>query len=265
MIAVWQGSSLNLYRLNNPRVGINYLTEEPDFGFYKRVILQQPIIYRAAWSHDGRTLAYSDGRGLWLWDVFALQAGPRLFLPTPPSSTIPYARYWSPSGRYLALAEGADLRNYDTVLASRLPDGIVSTDDRILLAFHTDAAGISNFSVCRLAPEVPCHHYDYGINQTGPDPLWISPTQYLIPTRVNDEHVINWDSTYRGAFGTTVPGSAFDYEVVSNTLVTLDTENMLYIVGLGDYRWQQIDLSAEIDQEIIAVEWLPSPFLILYD
>ncbi len=268
LVAVWEGDSLAVHLMNNPRTGINLLHMQPRPVPYNAVPVDEPV-YRAAWRHDGRTLAYSDKNGLWLWDVFAVGASPRLLLPAPPEGEIPYARYWSPGGRYLAIAEGSTHSTYDTIQQARLPDGIVSQDDRVLLAYDTRANGLTALRFCRLAPQQDCRT-PFALDQVDSryPPLWENATTWLISTCLENRGcLVLRDSTYLPAFSLTMPGTAFDYEPVTGTIATLDHNHTLHIYqpDTAPYQPRSYRIPGLDAHTLVALEWLPTPLITLHD
>jgi hypothetical protein len=265
LVAVWNGDQLEAHLMNNLRRGINLLIDwQPRPVPYNTIPLQMETpIYQAAWSHDGRALAYSDRNGLWLWDIFAVDSFPRLLVPAQSEGMIPVARYWSAGGRYLAIAEGDVYSNYDLVQNKRLPDGLVSPDERILMAFDTQATERVPLQFCTLAPETACHEYDM---QKSPDSMayWESPTTFIVRACLEDQPCqIVRDSTFHGAFAQTYEGVQFDFEPVSQTLLTIGMDNRLTIFNYETYQRQIVDLPDSFTGQIAHIEWQPSPFVTL--
>lgn len=91
---------------------------------------------RGVWSSDSRWLAYSDARGLWLWDVFT-QAPQHVLPASLDGQQIPYARFFSPSGRYLAVSMGEQHFIMDRFSGLVFPDGVIRPDERMLLRRDT--------------------------------------------------------------------------------------------------------------------------------
>ena len=105
----------------------------------------------AAWSPDGRYLAYSDRQGLWLWDVFDTERQPQLLLPSA-NNTIPLARHFSPLGRYLSIETEDGIVYLNLNGGENLADGILSLDESTLIAFDTQATEPTTFTRCSVQP-----------------------------------------------------------------------------------------------------------------
>lgn len=106
--------------------------------------------YPVAWSPDGRTLAFSTEQGLWLWDALTTDSIPELLLPV--GDHVPVVRYFSPMGRYVAITDGSRHFTLDLVTRNELPDGVVSPNDRVLLAHDMVSDEPSSLDVIYLAP-----------------------------------------------------------------------------------------------------------------
>lgn len=135
-LAAWQGNTLTIYALHDalhyasegvigdkpiPRLIAEY-TFEPD---------ALPGADHSAWSPDGQLLAFSDARGLWLWDAFTPDAVPRLLLPA--DENIPVALEISGHNRYLSVEQGDNKFILDLISQKRLPFGYISPDERLMM------------------------------------------------------------------------------------------------------------------------------------
>jgi hypothetical protein len=176
---LWQNNELQLHMFWYPAY------EFPNSGYYPRSWVEQAnsisvdtssLSYPAAWSPDGRTLAFSDDNGLWLWDVFSVDYPPQLLLPRV-GNDIPVARYYSPQGRYLAVTVGDERYNLDLVTRRELPDGYISPNDRVLLVFDTAAQGATTLEVAYLAPGVRQATYYDGLDYY--QVQWIDNRRFL--------------------------------------------------------------------------------------
>jgi hypothetical protein len=86
----------------------------------------------SVWSPDGQFFAFSDARGLWLWDVFTPETEPRLLLPTA-NDSIPVALSISGKNRYVSVQAGAERFIMDIMMDRRLPFGYLSPDERLFI------------------------------------------------------------------------------------------------------------------------------------
>jgi hypothetical protein len=208
----------------------------------------------AAWSPDGRLLAYSDANGLWLWDVFTLDTEPRLLIAVD-GDKLPNARYFSPMGRYLAISENGENKTLDLVSGEFLPDGVISPDERTLLAFDTTAE-LFSFSICRLTPYQCIGEIDSLIRQLE----WKSSREYIaigcVPNDPNtcaifEEDYFHWVYYY---YPGQSEGLAFDYDHANDALVVLRDEDTILVND------EERDLAQWLDGDIVSIEWLPSLF-----
>lgn len=262
-IAVWDKNSIEVHTLYYPHLGISESNSV-------RLINTMPLNLdglsdfqagSAAWSPDGRFLAYSDSSGLWIWDVFALGRSATLLIGA--SDELPYARYFSPWGRYLAITEGEERYTIDIFTGDRLPDGLVSPDDRNLLAFDTTATDEFELSLVRLAPI-----------QTGViEPLkrvrrveWINESTFIMfrcDHGYHDEQLGYVDEDYCVIGENILPwirmagylGYEFDYKPETRQLaIVVDSSHIR--IDFDEVR----DLSGLIEGSITQIQWLPSLF-----
>lgn len=253
-IAVWNGENIDFYTFRYPRLGL----EE----FHNHFLASQSTnrgddwVGQAAWSRDGRLFAYTDADGLWLLDVYSQTQ--RLLLPTEPDQQPAIARYFSAGGRYLAVTLGGagERHNLDLVIGSLLPDGVISPNERFLIAYDT-AADISPYSRCILTRS------EYGCREEGlgRETLWLSDDFHLT-ARCGSTDAVSCDvhmaALYccSSSFGATI---SFDYEPVTGVYLTTPDA---YSIKVWDRpRAPQRDLRGEINGEIITAEWLPSLYL----
>jgi len=263
VIAVWNKNSIEIHTLYYPHLGIR--ENEP-----VKLVNAMPLNLdglsdfqpgNAAWSPDGRFLAYSDSSGLWIWDVFALGRSATLLIGA--SDHIPYARYFSPLGRYLAVTEGQERYTIDIFTGDRLPDGLVSPDDRNLLAFNTAATGEFEMSLVRLAP----------IETDVIEPLqqvrrieWITNSRFIMfrcDHGYYDEQLGYIDEDYCVIGENILPwirmtgyfGYEFDYKPETRQLAIAVDSNSIRI-DFNEIR----DLSGLIEGSITQIQWLPSLF-----
>ncbi len=169
--ALWDDDEIQLYPLWYPAWGYyNYEGE-----VINAIPASNSINYPAVWSPDGRTMAFSTDKGLWLWDALTIGYPPTLTVPT--QSQVPVARYFSPQGRYLALTEGEKRYNLDLVTRRELPDGYVSPDDRKLLVFDTAATIPTTLEIAFLAPGI--RQYEYYPEVKYLDVQWMDNEQFI--------------------------------------------------------------------------------------
>jgi hypothetical protein len=267
-LALWRFNRIEIYALFYGRLGITS-SGAPDLI---QSIAVDPTSFSlsAAWSQDGRTLAYSDLMGLWLWDVTLRSSLPRLVVLNVGDS--PQARYFSPGGHFLAVTAGAIGYTLNLSNGERYPDGLVSPDDRLLLVFDTANAEISHFVVQSLVPmwgrresssfiisqQVEWYDEDEFIHSGCGRGYYRNEIAYV------DEPFCTTYQMYVGSsmigivrsWGTadTDYGGPFDYD--------RQNDAMLRVVGPQQIAVDQeeLDLSGMIDGEITRASWLPSLF-----
>lgn len=276
-IAVWQECFLTVYSLGIPRLGQAWSEPEVvnvaslNFDIQARCTDYANL---AAWSPDGRLLAFSDNAGLWLWDVFTFNEAPELLIATE-NETMPLARYFSPMGRYLAVMVQGENQTLDLVSGDFYPDGVISPDDRLLVNFDSVADTFSA-QICSFTPYsceiLPADMYYaildetdgevahmYSINQPV-STFWLSDRELLFfaCSREDEEicgyfrwlksFVIGWYARLLSE------GYAHDYDAANDSLAIVQDANTLYING------DIIDFSDVLDSEIVSVEWSYSLF-----
>ncbi len=152
--ALWRDDQIQMYALWYPKLGY---PDEPMVSLdtpelFNNTEAGNSVQFPVAWSPDGRTMAFSTDKGLWLCDALTVGSAPQLLIPS--HDQVPVARYFSPRGRYLAVEDGIRRYNIDLVSHTELPDGYVSPNDRILLAFDTAAQEPTTLHVMYLAPGI---------------------------------------------------------------------------------------------------------------
>ena len=210
----------------------------------------------ATWSADGRMLAYSDAKGLWLWEVYS-DFMPRLLLPTPKDGSVPYSRYFSPRGRYLAITEGNKQSTLELSTETRLPDGLVSPDERLLLAFDTRVP-FADVQLCYLTPVFCPKKESQDVSLTR-QIAWQTDTTY-IEVVCETEDLAMCEVGGSGGRYTNSPiissrGYAFDYDPISDSLVVLKDKTTITING------EDRVLQPDLDGNIVSVRWLQSLFI----
>lgn len=206
---------------------------------------------QAAWSPDGRRLAFSDARGVWLWDVFTSDSEPELL-----TDEQMIVEDWSATGRYLS-AWGTDGEVIiDLMTNERLPAGALSPDDRILLTYEPE------FRVLRLTP----YHESANFVPVGSHvrkAIWKNSRQYIAltcPDEADRDSCRVVEGAVAGVSGGTYTGYDFDYKAVGDSLAIIQNDMML-LLRSSTHRTQhqyERDLSAVLDAPLVAVEWLPS-------
>ncbi len=290
-MAVWKENLLKVYALQYPRLGFG--PAQTNYIMQPQLVNQLPFnqyIYhgevapgRAAWTPDGRMLAFTDGEGLWLWDAFTVGSIPRLLSPisnlTLPRD-LPYARYFSPLGRYLAVEAGGERYTLDIINRQQLPDGIISSDDRILLAFDTSAetflptiyllASARERGVVQTFNLVAMRKIEWLDNASfifvGDYEGWMTYAdnkEYFTSWRGISSTITAWPSG--GATGS-IYGENFAYNRWTTDLA-ISNELMVFIyrqtngnLPISSVPRTEHDLAPYLDSQIVDIQWLPPLF-----
>lgn len=229
--------------------------------------------YEVAWSPDGRIFSYSDANGLWSLDVYNPVAQPLQLLDVGQGG-IPVALAYSPLGRYLQIQQNNDRYILDTVSGEVHPDGLISPDDQILLAFDTQA-DVFELEICYLAPVGECnaipprilHPTDTSsrVFTMYTQAQWRNQYSFFVTVCNHDasqDCVINHFHS-RGGFGQWGDAGLFPSEGTGTMLAYFPSNDTLAIVQ-DDFTvridGEELDFSSELDSEIVDIEWLPSVF-----
>lgn len=265
---LWSKNRLQIISLYYPNLGFD---DPRSSQIINEITIDAAIYPDPVWTLDGRKLVYTDQDGLWLWDALNPGVKPRLLVGN--EAGRPVARYFSAHGRYLAVTQGEDRYTLDVETGARFPDGLVSPDERTLLAFDT-AAEEFEVIIVWLAPPGRQKAVDNLGNSRVSQVEWLNDRAFLM-TRyaphtcdvdTGECYPEGWVVTERLISGlgflNNVPhlfsyGSQFDYDARSNKLVTLIDDTTIAING------QNRDLAEWLNSPITEVQWLPS--LVYYD
>jgi hypothetical protein len=205
----------------------------------------------AAWSPDGRILAFVDSRGIWLWDVFTPDSAPELLM-----ETVTTLRGFSPMGRYLMLGDEATGQTIDLVNGAVYPPGLVAPDDRMLLTFGPEPQIIhfTPYSVSDLDyPENPVYQIQ-----------WYDNDIFLVLTCADRTQPatcqVTQNAAWRRASSRLYEGSGFAYDTHTDTLAMIKDTNTIAFRTPIHYGIYERDLSPWLDGDIAAIEWLPTLF-----
>lgn len=183
--AIWRNTTLTLYDSTIPLANFPLKFGKSSFDLEYTILDQQELLQnKAAWTIDGSKLAFSDKRGLWLWDVRVVAAEPRLIAPINDTGSVIYPRYFSDGGNYLTVTE--DDTNYilNLVTSEQLPDGILSPYEDVLIAYDTTQT-FSEVAVCVFAINNCTEGIRYG--NLGGYPTWIEPYDFRLMTCYDEE------------------------------------------------------------------------------
>lgn len=259
ILAFWNADQLEVYGSFAPQSGY----EDRQLISTQQVDLpanRQAIVGQAAWSPDGRILAFSDKQGLWLWDVFSDTSR---IIRTSNGDVIPIARSFSHFGRYLAVTEGDNRYHIDLVTGEQLPDGIISPNERTLFAFDTSTQGQFDIRIESLAPRGWAMMHPYNpVKQVE----FVDENRHLA-ARCGDGYYPGDGEPYvaepwcniieiysQALWDRAFPGFAFDYHHQTDNIATVVDDKTITING------KSIDLSAYVDSPIVEIKWLRSLF-----
>lgn len=262
-LAVWSSTDLTIYPIQ--------LQYDPKLLPVRSILLAgaPETAGQAAWSPDGRQFAYSDEQGLWLMDVYTTDIPPRLLLAAD-NDTIPLARAFSPLGRYLSIEIGDTWLNFNLVTGEKLPSGLFSPDERLLLAFDPTTSPFK-LQICRILSGVTCEEARGTVSEPERE-MYIYADQFMsvawrdrfsflalvcvkddISTCFVDRRYMEGGAIWRDSVYYT-PGTGFAYEPQYDDLVVITGDNQLLIND------ETYDLSSTLLESIDSVEWLPGLF-----
>jgi hypothetical protein len=249
-LVIEKRDALEIYLLRYPTLGaeirdrilVNSLSIVPG---------RDGIAGRWIYSPDGRTLAFGDAAGLWLWDVYSPDVEPRLLIPADEkTASRPYPRYFSPMGRYLAVTNVDRSYTLDLITGERLLDGVISPDERKILVYDT-AEPLSLMRACIITNDT-CTRTAYAIREA----RWTADDQYIFTTcedlsndtcRVMIER-INRSSSWP------YEGFDFDYQsIVGSFVIAVDEGRLLTMTPDRQYH----EIGRFLDGAIVDIEWLP--------
>ena len=265
--ALWKENRLEIFSLDIPAFSGSSAAKRT----HVLPISPKSHFFPSTWSPDGRYLAFSDIRGLWIWDVSLPESQPKRIIPAY-QDRMPVARYFSPGGRYLAVTEGDRRFTLDLESGGRLPDGLVSPGDERLAAFDTTADHIIEYEVYELVPPWEARtYYTYG-DYTFQQIEWLSDRE-LIASRCGHDYVEvdrpYIDKDYCDTFVMAIEGARYpDYWLTFDTNYSAafdynhQEETMLRLIGPQRIAidHDEIDLTGLIEGDIVEVMWLPSLF-----
>ncbi len=205
-------------------------------------------------------------------NVIAFDSPARLLLPTE-NDQIPTARYFSPQSHYLAYTHGEQRATLDINSGEQFPDGVVSPDDRTLLAFDLEQNSpevqicVFETGSCEISSYENFTYLSYEETNEGyyvpltdiKDVAWATKYQYLIFACKEDDPSLCGLSFYSYVYGRYYGGPsaiALDYAYQPTS------EEIAYLVDGSTVIWndQERDLSASIDGEITDIQWLSPEF-----
>ncbi len=277
-IAIWDACELSIYDLGYPRLLSTFYSFDRINGITLSAEDCSIVAGIAAWSPDGRLLAYADDTGIWLWDVYTADSLPELMISNPDTQLIP--NYFTPLGRFLNYSQGEVNYHLDLVSGETLPDGVMSPDERVLVKFDTNADA-STFQICSLTP-YQCINPRAMFLRIGDDydpdfrlysdlneisaVQWQDASHFVVlacaPDVPSDCGIIQW-SVYGGNWMNALSfvGHAFAYDPQNRALAVLQAGRIIINNqagwGINDI---EVDTDLWFDETIIGIEWLPSLF-----
>lgn len=269
-IAVWNNCQLSIYTLGYPRLVQEWFTV--DFVNSVDLVASDCSIFHriAAWSPDGRLLAFADEQGVMLWDAFTPASQSQQILMS--SGAMLRPNFFSQQGRYLNYSEGDENHHIDLISGEIIPDGVISPDDRLLISFDTDAAS-SEFEICSLAPYSCVDGYPISIWFLDEDGnreqfydlyqisrvVWKNNSSFLTLACTNDDHgrcaVATWYVEFYGWKSASISQAIdFDYDRDNDVLAYIRDETTIVVNGI------ELQTSQWFNEEVQSLTWLPSLF-----
>lgn len=257
--AVWveqdNGSiQLQIYTLTYHRLR----WQDSPFVLLTRFELQADAVSRwlgsGAWSPEGRFFAFSDDRGVWLWDVFTPDAQPQALLDEALNVT-----EFSPRGRFLSLRQDTNIDtdvempefHLDLITKERLPAGAISPDDRVLIPLNGEP------QLMYLTPNRVRQMWN--ITESIRDAQWLDEQAYVVSTCRNANYRRSCDITGDASVGFgygKYNGYIFDVEPASGSLVVVNYKSQIVTFSALHRRQIETRFPASIER----IEWLPSLF-----
>lgn len=262
-IAVWGEQGLTIY--STPPYSINWdLTKG-----VRRSAFMVPRnaeyacrIDCAVWSQDGTRFAFTDSRGLWIWNLSTPDRAPELFM-GPQGGILPRPRQFTTLNGYLTVTVGNKANLIKIADKSVLPN--------IILPPNEDLFGLIAYDIYA-EYRIPCTFSCYGSTFELVEPVssdyemikfrWLgsaaSPTSndknyfgaaVICEKRREPQCVIRLGDVRNGWYGSRT-GFDFDYSAENGMIVVKDRYTLVID---RDYI-----LSTEIDSPIVSAKWLPS-------
>lgn len=227
-----------------------------------------------------------------VWDALTIGQLPQLLIPT--AESVPVVRYFSPRGRYVAVTAGSRHFNIDLVTRTEMPDGVVSPDDRVLLAHDMVSAEPSSLDVIYLAPGPRQFEYYPEVNYRHVQ--WIDNEHFV--ASISGFSYLEWlpEEPYQAASGEWIYGEVFPHlveepfvaittyhssgiysqHIVPMSLTRLQMSDFTYTPGPGlieistdGYsivaQGHLVDLTAQLSEPIQSAAWLPYGFYFAVD
>jgi hypothetical protein len=274
-LAVWQDNALIIYALHDQ---LRFASDDYASGPIEiprevaRVSIElnaQANADNSVWSPNGGLLAFSDARGLWLWDVFTPDASPMLLRPA--SSDLPLALEFSGQGRYLAIAQGDERYTLDLLTENVLPFGYISPDELVMIA-------------CEPQPELAQGHCQLRLEQLAPPstlPGWgMEVDQDIRLEWVNDRRVLLYmcdavqnvcgvidANAYEYEFGEEWPRDyhihmsiSAEYDLKPAIDFAVQGRNVAILVDSSTIDVNGMTMTFDLESDITGIRWLPSLF-----
>jgi len=256
LLAVWRGQELRIYA--TPRqIGLSPESQYSTTLLTKWIMeADDPLITGAgAWSPNGRTFAFSTESSIWLWDTLQPNSQPTLL-----KRGAMRVRHFSPNGNFLAVESDISSFYIDMYSLQAIPDGKFSPDDRLLALYDTTQNGLTPMQLYAVAPRFQSiwNNYSEMILQLE----WID-NNTLIYSACGDEPIYiesetlsepNWCKVRKLELGVGdewFDGIQFDYDPITESLITLQKDNRVNLNG------EILDFSDQISEPIIHVEISP--------
>jgi hypothetical protein len=239
LLAVWTGPTLRLWATAYQReLGTSDIAWQ--FTSHETPSDDPFLVGAGAWHPNGRTFAFSTAAGIWLWNLGSVDAVPELFLPA--SREPLYVRSYSALGTYLAVETGGERYHLDTLTGNRLPDGLLSPDERLLAAFDTSASALTPLSLYHLMPWFRAAPFWASYIPTITQLEWLNSNTFFFAAcgdafnySEGDGFDQPWCKVFRYRVGVgsnfNIDGTAFDYDAVTDSLAVLVDGSSVNING----------------------------------
>lgn len=210
------------------------------------------------WSADGRRLAFTDGLGLWVWDVYTSDT-PTLIRPRAESGHLPFSRGFSPLGNYVEVLQGDSIFWLETQPdGEELPWGFWSPDEVSLLTQRGD-----DIEICPAIDLENCQSVLTRVMNTGGDvsifhrlrgAAWHTPYQLTYwACDVGDEECNAIEVNVRGYWS---EEEVFPTPYVSQFVFQADVNHLALMYGRDLVIDGRTILTEEGEARIIGLRWL---------
>lgn len=265
-LAIWKDDSITIFALHD---GFGFLPQADLPRQIAQVTIETNALANAdnsAWSSDGHLLAFSDERGLWLWDVFTPDTAPILLLPT--DTDTPIALQFSGRGRYLTIAQGDERSTLDLQTDNTSFFGYISPDDMLKVICSPQPDIEEGSCYLRLLQINSPATFSGWLVQVDQDMRveWINDSRVLIQVckQPDNECGIIDSNAYEYDFYAEGWGNFYNISMYPSFKSALDFvvqgRNVALLIDSTTIEVNGTTLTFDLENPIVELRWLPSVF-----